>query len=51
MTKPTDKPTEEAKHLEIVEAVKAQRFGEVLVIVNDGRVVEVKTTQKTRYQL
>jgi len=51
MTKPTDKPAEESKQLEIAEAIKSLDYGEVTVIVNAGKVLEVRTTTKRRYPM
>jgi hypothetical protein len=45
-TAETDRPTWERA---LIEAVRALRYGSVEVVVHDGRVVQVETREKVRF--
>lgn len=51
MSKPISKPSEDNDWLQIVrQKVDALRFGVVQIIVHEGRVTQIESTEKTRLE-
>lgn len=51
MSKPISKPSEDNDWLQIVrQKVEALRFGVVQIIVHEGRVTQIESTEKTRIE-